>query len=382
MRSGRHGTPVSDRAARPAVGVLGSGTMGRGIAMTALWAGCPVWLYDVSADMLSGAAAEIRTRTERRAQKGELSGSAECVLARLQTVDDVIALAAVDIVIEAVPERLDLKRDLFRRLEACCRPDAVLATNTSSLSVSEIAAGLTHPQRVVGMHFFNPAAVMPLVEVVAGDATDPDVVRRVVQFAGDLGKQAAVCRDTPGFIVNRVARNFYGEALRIVGEGSADAATVDRLLSRGAGFPMGPFALMDLIGIDVNFAVTESVYQAFFDEPRYRPHPLQARQVAVGQLGRKSGRGFYAYPGAAAPGDGSLPTAADAPTVDPVALRSLAVIGDTALAAALRDHIAAATGRAPEDCGLCFAPPLFAWQAEQAADRAQRIGAWVQQTSA
>ena len=196
------------------------------------------------------------------------------------------------IVVEAIVERLDIKQELFRKLEEVLSADAIIATNTSSIAVTEMANGLQNPERVVGMHFFNPAHIMKLVEVIKGYATSEEVMQRTVDLSIELGKTPVRVKDTPGFIVNRVARNFYGEAFRIVGEGAASHEQVDRCL-KSVGFRMGPFELMDLIGVDVNFAVTQSVYGQYFNEARFQPHLIQKKMVESGRIGKKAGGGFY-----------------------------------------------------------------------------------------
>lgn len=260
--------------------------MGSGIALAALYADLPATLYDIQDQVLSQALHYI----EQFLAKKSLSHRME----KLQITAELEALGGSSIVIEAAPEDLSLKRDLFSRLDEIIPPPGILATNTSTLSVAAIAAACEHPERVAGMHFFNPAAVMPLVEVIQADQTDPVVIGRLQVLAERMGKTAVAARDQPGFIVNRVARPFYGEALRLLGEGAADPETIDALV-RSAGFAMGPFELMDLIGIDINLAAARSVYDRFFQEPRFRPHPIQASMAAAGRLGRKAGRGFYRY---------------------------------------------------------------------------------------
>ncbi|WP_083486480.1 3-hydroxyacyl-CoA dehydrogenase NAD-binding domain-containing protein [Alicyclobacillus ferrooxydans] len=279
------------------VGVVGAGTMGAGIALVALTAGYSVSLCDVQEQVLERAKAYIEKHLLRFVTKGRMSKqeSMAC-MERLHIATAMSpALDEAKLVIEAVPENLDLKRKVLGQIDQTCPADAILATNTSSISITVLAAKLARPERVIGLHFFNPAPVMKLVEIVIGEDTAQDVLEQTAQFAGTLGKQVIVCKDTPGFVVNRIARNFYGESLKIVGEGAADIHLVDELVERVAGFRMGPFALMDLIGIDVNFDVTQSVYHAYHQEVRFRPHLLQEKKVLSGHLGRKTGRGFYSY---------------------------------------------------------------------------------------
>jgi len=269
------------------IGVAGAGTMGSGIALTALQTGMPVTLYDVSAEVLEKARAYIEKHLERKGQAGHLR--------RLTLTSELENLCGSGVVIEAAPEDLALKAELFRRLDGLCPPPAILATNTSSLPVTAIAAETNTPERVAGMHFFNPAPVLPLVEVVRGAQTGEGTIASLVELAEKLGKTSVVVRDTPGFIVNRVARPFYGEALRILGEGTANHEQIDRIVRLGGGFRMGPFQLMDLIGIDINFNATRLMYEQTFGEQRYRPHQIQAQMVQQRALGRKTGRGFYTY---------------------------------------------------------------------------------------
>ncbi|MDD3434007.1 MAG: 3-hydroxyacyl-CoA dehydrogenase NAD-binding domain-containing protein, partial [Tepidiphilus sp.] len=280
-----------------AVLVVGAGAMGRGIALVAASAGHPVFLSDVSEEARRRALAAIAEELEGGVRKGRMSAAeAETVRERIRAVSEPQGVASqVRLVIEAIVEDLEVKRALFASLEPLLPPKAILATNTSSLSITAIAATLARPERVVGMHFFNPPTRMKLVEVVSGLATAPEVARTVRDTAVRWGKIPVMARSTPGFIVNRVARPFYAEALRVLAEGAADCATLDAVVREAGGFPMGPFELMDLIGHDVNFAVTSSVWSAYFYDKRFQPSLIQQELVWAGRLGRKSGRGFYDY---------------------------------------------------------------------------------------
>ncbi|MDX1615813.1 MAG: 3-hydroxyacyl-CoA dehydrogenase NAD-binding domain-containing protein [Candidatus Promineifilaceae bacterium] len=277
------------------VSVIGAGTMGVGIAQVTAVAGYQVILYDLEEGILTEARQRIGASLDKGVARGYVDGSAAAqALDTLRLTTTLEDAAASDLVIEAVPEDLALKRDLFRRLDDLTPPDTLLASNTSSLSISALGGATQRPEQVLGLHFFNPVHIMKLVEIVRGDLTGDETIVAGRQFVDQLGKTGVLVKDTPGFIVNRVARPFYGEAFRLLGEGAADVATIDRLV-RSLGFRMGPFELVDLIGCDVNLAVTKSVYEAYFHEPRYRPHPIQQRMVDSGRLGRKSGRGFYNY---------------------------------------------------------------------------------------
>lgn len=277
------------------VAVIGAGTMGAGIAQAAALAGYEVVVYDVTEEIVAQARGRLWASIEAGVVKGktpaELGEKARNAL-RFTTL--LAEAATADLIIEAAPEQLALKRELFGALDKEAPPATILATNTSSLSINVLAAATGRPDRFLGLHFFNPAYLMKLVEVVQGDDTSEATLGAALSFVEKLGKTAVLCRDTPAFIVNRVARPFYGEALRLLGEQAADVATLDKLV-RSLGFRMGPFELIDLIGCDVNLAVTQSVYEAFFHDPKYRPHPIQQRMVESVRLGRKSGRGFYEY---------------------------------------------------------------------------------------
>ena len=274
--------------------VVGAGTMGAGIAESAALAGMTAVMLDVGEDALDRGRQTIERDLDRRVKKGRISEDERReILERVSTTTSVEDCAEAPLVVEAVVESIDVKRKVFADLEGVIGKDAVLATNTSSLSVAGIAAATQSPERVVGMHFFNPVPAMKLVEVVTGPSTDPSVVRRAEETSERLGKTPVRVSDTPGFIVNRVARPFYLEALRIV-EAGGEPATVDAAI-RGAGFRMGPLELADLIGHDINLAVSESLFERYYYQPRFRPSHLQRSMVEAGTLGRKSGRGFYDY---------------------------------------------------------------------------------------
>ncbi len=274
--------------------VVGAGTMGRGIAQLAAIAGFDTVLYDIHEAALTSARETIRKNLAKGVDRGkvtpETAQKAEQLLRFTTRFDDLRG----DFFIEAVVEQLDLKQSIFRKLEEQNEPSAVFTSNTSSIPISAIARALQRPERLAGMHFFNPAHIMKLVEVIRGAATADDVARTVMAMARRMGKVPVEVKDSPGFVVNRVARHFYLEALRMVEEGVADVATVDRL-AENFGFRMGPFRLMDLIGVDTNHSVTTSMFASFFYEPRFRPSRIQQQYVDAGWWGRKTGRGFYSY---------------------------------------------------------------------------------------
>ncbi|MGW3262901.1 3-hydroxyacyl-CoA dehydrogenase [Streptomyces sp. NPDC001056] len=276
------------------VAVVGTGTMGQGIAQVALVAGHPVRLYDAAPGRAREAAAAIGARLDRLVEKGRLDAAArDAARARLAPADALTDLADCGLVVEAVLERLDVKQRLFGELEDIVAEDCLLATNTSSLSVTAIGGALRLPGRFLGLHFFNPAPLLPLVEVVSGFATDVTSATRAYETARAWGKTPVACADTPGFIVNRIARPFYAEAFAVYEAQGADPATIDAVLRECGGFRMGAFELTDLIGQDVNEAVTHSVWQSFFQDVRFTPSLAQRRLVESGRLGRKTGHGWY-----------------------------------------------------------------------------------------
>ena len=280
------------------VGVVGAGTMGAGIALVAARAGHPVRLTDVREGAAADAVHRLCRRLDGLAERGRVPAEeAHDAKARLTAVPGTSDLAGCELVVEAIAEDLGAKRALLADLESVVGEHSLLATNTSSLSVTAVARDLRHPGRVVGLHFFNPADRMRLVEVVRGDATTPEVVEAAVDLARAWDKTPVVCASTPGFVVNRVARPYYGEAQRLVEEGVADPATVDAVLREAGGFPLGPFELTDLVGQDVNLAVSRSVWEQTFHDPRYAPTVFQQRLVDAGRLGRKTGRGVFTYDG-------------------------------------------------------------------------------------
>lgn len=298
-------------------GIVGTGAMGRGIAQLLAQSGVPVRLFDSNPEAVAAAIAQIGDTFTRLAEKGRMDpAAAKSASARLQPAASLQALAGCDLVVEAIVERLDAKRALFAELEAIVGEGCVLASNTSSLSVTAIAAGCARPQRVVGWHFFNPVPLMKVVEVVNGARTEPGIVDDMVALSRATGHLPVVAQDTPGFIVNHAGRAYGTESLKALSEGVADIPAIDRILREqvgfdGSGFRLGPFELMDLTGLDVSHPVMESIYRQFYDEARFRPSVITAQRVAAGLLGRKTGEGFYRY----ADGKQESPAEPPAPSV-------------------------------------------------------------------
>jgi 3-hydroxybutyryl-CoA dehydrogenase len=361
--------PVLD--SRTIVGVVGAGAMGSGIAQVAAVAGHRVVLADADAGAVVRARAAIGKLLAREVEKSRLpAGQDEATLERISFVagagpDELHPFIDCGLVIEAIVERLDAKRALFAALEPVVTDECVLATNTSSLPIAAIGAGCRRPERVLGVHFFNPAPVMPLVEIVPSLATETDVTAAVRALVDMWRKTTVIASDTPGFIVNRVARPYYGEAIRMYEEGIADIATIDWALKTAGGFKMGPFELMDFIGHDVNFTVTRSVFEGMWYDPRYRPSVTQQRLVEAGWLGRKSGRGFYDY----SP-DAPQPAATeDAALAEKIFDRTLALLVNEAIDAALMRVASPQDIEVAMTKGVNYPRGLLAWGDEVGLNR-------------
>ena len=317
------------------LGVVGAGTMGAGIAQLGAAAGYRTLLHDPAAEALEAGTAAARKGLARWAEKGRISAETAGLLEPVSKLDD---LAPCELVIEAAPERPELKRDLFGALSMVCGDEVVLATNTSSIPVTSLASAAASPENVVGMHFFNPPPLMPLLEVIRADQSGDAAVELAMEAGRAMGKEVIVAADGPGFLVNRCGRPFNGEGLRLLQDRVASHEQIDRICRLGGGFRMGPFELMDLVGIDVGFEVAKSFEELSFGEPRWRPNPIQARMVAAGRLGRKTGRGYYEYAedGAHRPDDPepSPPAGGDG--------TALAILGEGPVADGLRERARAA----------------------------------------
>ncbi len=278
------------------VGIIGAGTMGAGIAQVAATAGCLVKLYDTKTEALEKAKADLEKIMDRLVEKGRIdSEEKKRIQTNIQYVSSLKELKNSDLTIEAIVENLDVKKNVFSTLEKFVSDDCIIASNTSSLSIASIASSLQKPERCIGIHFFNPAPLMKLVEVIPAIQTSEKTLQKSIETIKNWKKTVAVTKDTPGFIVNRVARPFYGEALRIYEEGMASFSEIDSAMKEIGGFRMGPFELMDFIGNDVNYTVTETVFEAFYFDPRYKPSFTQKRFAEAGYLGRKRGKGYYDY---------------------------------------------------------------------------------------
>ncbi|MGN6201503.1 MAG: 3-hydroxyacyl-CoA dehydrogenase NAD-binding domain-containing protein [Solirubrobacterales bacterium] len=303
------------------VGVVGAGTMGRGIAQIAALGGYETVLYDPLPGVAESSVEALQAALDKGAARGRWNeNNAAAAASRVQPAEDVGQLAGCELAIEAAPERLELKREIFNQLAETLGPEATLASNTSSLRVTEIAAGVPRPERVVGMHFFNPPPLMKLVEIVATEHSSEQALAAATEVGERMGRTPIGAKDSPGFVANRLARPFSLESLRILGDGVADAATIDRIVRLGGGFRMGPFELLDLIGLDVNLEIARSFFAQGGEVERWRPSPIQEQLVAEGKLGRKSGHGYYDYSEDRAP-DPDL--GIEAPTLDPAQLAKI-----------------------------------------------------------
>ncbi|HEX4483585.1 MAG TPA: 3-hydroxyacyl-CoA dehydrogenase [Solirubrobacteraceae bacterium] len=371
--TGQGGNEEAAGAAAPAgvIGVLGAGTMGSGIAQLAARSGARTLLHDPMPEALQKGLQRARDGLGKEAAKGKLSeAEAEAASSRLEAVEDIAELAPCELVIEAAPERIELKHAIYAQLSEVVGEQCVLASNTSSLLVTAIAPAASHPERVVGMHFFNPAPLMKLLEVVAGEQSSPRALAIADATGAAMGKRVIRASDGPGFLVNRCNRPFGLEALRLLQERIADVETIDRICRMQGGFRMGPFELMDLVGVDVGFEISKSFYEQSFGEPRWRPSPIAARYVAAGLHGRKSGRGYYTYPQQS---EGSRtshrepdvePPAPTAPQADD---RVAVITGDSVLAEELR-HYASQAGyevRSPDD-PIGELPPALSIECDRA----------------
>jgi 3-hydroxybutyryl-CoA dehydrogenase len=278
------------------VGIIGAGSMGAGIAQVAAQANCDVLLFDTSSEVTEKALLRLKMVMNRLVEKGKINlEKSNAIISKIRLINSMEQFKNADLVIEAIIENLDIKKTVFKKLEAVVSADCIIASNTSSLSITNLASSCDLSNRFIGIHFFNPAPLMPLVEIIPALQTDEVVLQKVNEIIKEWGKTNVITKDTPGFIVNRIARPFYGEALRIYDEGIAGFNMIDTAMKQIGGFRMGPFELMDYIGNDVNYAVTESVFKSFFSDPRYKPSFTQKQYSEAGWLGRKSGKGYYKY---------------------------------------------------------------------------------------
>ena len=342
--------------------------MGSGIAQVLAQAGVRVHLYDTKDEALERAMQKMQATMDRLVEKGTFTADRSAEITGL--IHPILYLREAsdsDLVVEAIYENLEAKRSVFTTLDDVVSDDCILATNTSSLSIAAISAGVKNPARVIGLHFFNPAPLMPLVEIVPSLATDPQVLERCIQAVAAWGKTGVVAKDSPGFIVNRVARPYYAEAMNILEEGLADVPTIDWAMTQLAGFRMGPFALMDLIGHDVNYTVTETVWTQFYYSPRFRPNLSQKRLLEAGWLGKKTGRGFYDYrDGAPAPAATQDPALGEA-----IVQRILALLINEAADAVYRGIASPADLETAMTKGVNYPKGLLAWGLEWGFDRAE-----------
>lgn len=344
------------------IGIVGSGAMGSGIAQVAATAGCTVFIFDSKPEASALSEEKLKTTLNKLEAKGKID-SASAILDRIKYVRSIEELAPCDLVIEAIVEHLEVKKEVFRQLEQVCKEDCILATNTSSLSVASVASACQGASRVLGIHFFNPAPLMPLVEIIPAIQTREGLAEEMKSLMADWGKSPVIAKDTPGFIVNRIARPFYGEAMRIAEENLAQKEDIDAAMKM-LGFRMGPFELMDYIGHDVNYVVTATVFESFYYDSRYKPSLMQKRLLEAGWLGRKSGRGFYNYED----GQPDISATLDADSLQKIAHRVLAMLINEAVDAL---YLKIATDSDIEMAmtkGVNYPKGLLAWCDELGAD--------------